>query len=306
MRNIMTRSPWNVGMMVFVAVAASCTAAARADESKIVKQIRWSEEKAAGRVTGGELVPPQPDEDPAEQLMVRRTADGPSILHVLTMDNPGVGPPVYMLKGQLRYEKVNGGYLELLNYFSDGGPYFTRTLSPSPGPMQALDGTSSWREFQLPFQLSKPDGSLGPPPKKLELNVALPKGGTVYLRDLKLVQMTDGAAIGAAWWSGRTAGMIGAIAGSLLGCLGALVGTLAGTGRARRAVICLLVAWIAASAVSLLVGTVALTLGQPYAVYYPLLILGLLGTVLPGGLLPTIRHRYRQRELRRMEALDVG
>src|ERR1700686_3786039 len=120
MRNVMNRSALRIGVVVVATVAAAFPAAAGADEWKIVKQIRWSEEKAAGRVTGGELVPPQGDEDPAEQLMVRRTAEGPTILHVLTLKDPDVHGPAYMLKGQVRYEDMSGGYLELLNYFQDG------------------------------------------------------------------------------------------------------------------------------------------------------------------------------------------
>ena len=57
---------------------------------------------------------------------------------------------------------------------------------------------------------------------------------------------------------------------------------------------------------SLVAGAIALTLGQPYAVYYPLLLGGTLLTALFGGIWPTIRQGYEQRELRRMAAMDAG
>src|SRR4030095_8473993 len=49
---------------------------------------------------------------------------------------------------------------------------------------------------------------------------------SVFLRNLKLVQSTsfDGAAMQTgAWWSDRTAGIVGGVGGALLGCLGALI-----------------------------------------------------------------------------------
>jgi len=56
----------------------------------------------------------------------------------------------------------------------------------------------------------------------------------------------------------------------------------------------------------LVAGLVALGLGQPYAVYYPLLLFGGILTVVCGGLLPVIRRRYAEIELRRMTAMDLG
>ena len=56
---------------------------------------------------------------------------------------------------------------------------------------------------------------------------------------------------------------------------------------------------------ALIFGVIALISSQPYAVYYPLLLGGLLAAVIPGVLLPTIRRRYEEHELRRMHAQDA-
>ena len=57
---------------------------------------------------------------------------------------------------------------------------------------------------------------------------------------------------------------------------------------------------------SLVAGVIALALGQPYAVYYPLLLGGIILTAVCGGIRPGLRHGYEQRELRRMAAMDAG
>jgi hypothetical protein len=302
----MNRSDWGIGVLVIVVVAVDCRAAASADEPKVVKQIRWAEEKAAGHLVAGEVID-EPGQIPAQQLAVRQSEDRSKSVHILTIDDPHVGPPAYVLRGRVRYEGVKkAGYLELLNYLPDGGPYFTRTLSPS-GPMQVLEGASKWREFQLPFDLAKPDGSYNGPPTKLELNVSLPGGATVYLSDLELAQLSGAADLSSgAWWSSRTAGIIGAVVGILLGCFGGLIGTLEGFGRARAVVMAALVVLFVAGVASLIGGIVAVALGQPYVVYSLLLGMGVLGTILPPLRLSGLRRRYQQLELRRMEALDAG
>ena len=52
-------------------------------------------------------------------------------------------------------------------------------------------------------------------------------------------------------------------------------------------------------------GLYAWLTSQPYAVYYPLLLCGLLAVLVPGALLVPLRRRYQQLELRRMRAMDA-
>jgi len=100
--------------------------------------------------------------------------------------------------------------------------------------------------------------------------------------------------------------LIGSIGGSVLGVFGGLMGTLIGCGKARRFVLAAMKAAVALGALLLIAGIVTVLAGQPYALYYPLLLLG--GICIPvfGCLYPVVRRRYQQDEFRRMQAMDAG
>ncbi len=108
-----------------------------------------------------------------------------------------------------------------------------------------------------------------------------------------------------AWWSSRTAGFIGGIAGVVVGLIGAAIGTLNSFGIARKVCLSLLVVMFVFGIVSLAIGVISLFFAQPYAVYYPLLLLGLLCSVLPAGLFRSVKQQYEQKELRKMHAMDA-
>jgi hypothetical protein len=168
--------------------------------------------------------------------------------------------------------------------FPDGSRYFSRTLATS-GPMAKLSGSSPPRPFSLPFHLEETT----PAPVRLELAVALSGSGRVTLSELRLESM-DTAAGG--WWADRTGGLVGAILGSALGVLGSLLGVLASLGRARGFVLGALHAMAALGIASLVAGGAALLLEQPYAVWYPLVLTGAVGTSVGLGLRGTVRKRY--------------
>ena len=107
-----------------------------------------------------------------------------------------------------------------------------------------------------------------------------------------------------AWWSERATIWIGAIGGPICGLLGGLLGSLGGMGKARRFVLTLTAVSAGLGVVSLIIGVVALVLGQPYAVYYPLLLFGGLSSIVCGGIFPVLRLSYQQRELWKMAAMD--
>ena len=113
------------------------------------------------------------------------------------------------------------------------------------------------------------------------------------------------SAAGETWWTDQDAGWIGGIGGSVIGLLGALIGVLGGLGKARRFVIAITTTLIGVGVLSLIVGLIAVTLGQPYAVYYPLLLGGIILTAVCGGNLPGLLRRYQQVELRKMAAMDA-
>jgi protein-S-isoprenylcysteine O-methyltransferase Ste14 len=91
-----------------------------------------------------------------------------------------------------------------------------------------------------------------------------------------------------------------------VGVLGGLIGILAGFGKAKKLALCLTMGLITLGVVSLLLGIVAMILSQPYAVYYPLLLIGVICAVLLGTGYRSIRKRYEERELRKMKALDIS
>lgn len=150
---------------------------------------RWDELRKQGRASGT-VLPPGPG-FPGHQLKVDNLKPTPSTVTVLTIDKPPIAGPRYVLRGQVRYDNVEGtSYLELWNYFPDGGQYFSRTLADQ-GPMMKLQGTSGWREFVLPF-----DATGAPPPTRLVMNVVLQGRGTVYLGPLRLSDEKGSVSVG--------------------------------------------------------------------------------------------------------------
>ncbi len=97
----------------------------------------------------------------------------------------------------------------------------------------------------------------------------------------------------------------GTVYGVVAGILRGLVGWLVPRGRARRFI---LSAWItlwAAGLALLIVGLLALLSGQPWGVWYGLLLPGAVGALVVGGNLLVILKRYRDVEQRRVAAADL-
>jgi hypothetical protein len=107
------------------------------------------------------------------------------------------------------------------------------------------------------------------------------------------------------WWNAKAASWVGAIAGSICGLLCGLIGLLTGLGKARRFVLVLTAAMTVFGAVCLIVGIVAVSLRQPYEVYYPLLLVGVILVAVCGSNIRSLRLRYEQIELRKMAAMDA-
>jgi hypothetical protein len=219
------------------------------------------------------------------------------IFPLTAVEEPAVGGEGYALIGEVRYSGVVGsGYLEMWSVFPDGSRYFSRTLA-TEGPLAAMTGTSDWRPFELPFYLQ---GS--PPPERLEINVVLPGAGEVTVGPLQVAPV--GAVSSTGWWSDRTAGLIGGIAGSLLGVLGATLGLLVSRRRARGFVVGTTIGFGIIGAGLLIAGAVAVATSQPYAVWYPLMLLGGLLTVFSFVLRVLASRAYTDAEMRRMRAMN--
>lgn len=102
-----------------------------------------------------------------------------------------------------------------------------------------------------------------------------------------------------AWIPGTTLGLFGALFGTLLGVLGS-------RGKAEGLIRGLFTGGLVAWGASALAGIAALLLGQPYGVWYGLLLPGVLGVVILLVLRPAMRRGYAEAEARRMHAQDLG
>lgn len=228
-----------------------------------------------------------------------------AVVPVLKDTKPGLSPVPYQVTGEVRYENVGTGFLEMWSHFPPTQPglpegsYFSRTLG-EVGPMQKLEGSSAWRSFILPFD---PTGASGPP-TRLELNIVLPDGGTVWLRNIRLLTTGNND------WSnpaiaGKTIGLIGGVAGATIGILSSLIGFClrkgSGSGAVTAAIITMVtmaiaggcaIIWISAQSHlwwALGVGLILLVIPVVYALRWR----------------KTARLAFAERELQRMQAADA-
>jgi peptidoglycan/LPS O-acetylase OafA/YrhL len=107
------------------------------------------------------------------------------------------------------------------------------------------------------------------------------------------------------WFDATYAWIPGTVLGCLCGLLGALAGVLAPRGAAKLPI---LAAWwtlLALGIGCLIAGGVAWTAGQPYAVWYGLGLAGLIVTIAMGCNSLVVVRRYREAELRKMQARDL-
>jgi len=275
--------------------------ATHAAETKL-RDLAWPELASSKLLRAGT---PTTDSTGQTFLKLDHQEAKPETVNVVTLDDPKVTTEVYAISGEVRYEGMVGdGYLEMWSHFGASDAYFSRTLGEN-GAMAKLTGNSEWRPFSLPFNAK---GSKSHP-TALDLNVHFAGKGTVYLRNVKLSQADALADLGAAkggWWSDQTAGLIGGACGAILGCLGSLMEWLAARGKAPRFVLTTVRVLIGLGIAATALGLFAVLQKQPYAVWFALLLLG----VLCLGILPFRLRRYADRfrdlELRRMSSMDVA
>ena len=86
----------------------------------------------------------------------------------------------------------------------------------------------------------------------------------------------------------------GTLPGVGVGILGAFIGVQASRGKLRWGAGRLMLAAGAVSVVFVVAGVVAAAAGQPYAVWYGLLLPGLIGSVVIGANLPVVLKRLRE------------
>ena len=227
---------------------------------------------------------------------------GGATQRLVVIDGPGIQKDLYVVRGRVRYEAVEGeGYLEMWSDFPEGS-FFTRTLA-GEGPLQKIAGSSDWRPFALYFDAS----STSAPPSRLTINLVLPGQGKVSLSAMTLAELErDEWPTMGSRATGTAAGWWGGLAGAALGICGGVLSWLGSRGRAKTLVLAGLKTMVALGVVALALGFLSLGRGLPYETYYPLLLIGAIAVVAPASALPSLRRRYEELELRRMQALDVS
>jgi hypothetical protein len=294
-------------MKTVLLISMCLCGATSALSGELLRDYDWKQLAEIGQLEGGIIT----EVDGKQAVKVINTNTTPLRVSVLKIEKPAITRNYYALEGQVKYEQVHGdAYLEMWSVFPPAktgdaeGRYFSRTMGES-GPMGKLTGTSDWRALQLPFNRTGASNS----PIRLELNIYLPGQGTVYVGPLKLVEYSGGFTAtkrnANAWWSDRTAGWIGGIGGTVFGCLAALLTWLAQSGRARSFVVFTSAALIGIGVLALISGLVALSIAQPYEVWFPLVLIGVLLVGILSYRLKQFIQQYSAIELRRMSSIDA-
>ena len=207
----------------------------------------------------------------------------------------------YVVRGKVQYRDVEGiAYIEMWNIMPDGNRFFSRTVE-NYGKARKIQGSSDWREFELPAFL-KP---LKPESVMLEINVVMPGKGTIELSELTISDLR----IPPWWFSNHAGGILGGVLGTIMGLYGAVTDCLCGflvpRGKGRRLIFGIMISWIIVGTMTLVAGLSALFLGQPYHAWYSLVLTGGITTILFPHSIPGIKKAYAQAELRKMQALDA-
>ena len=266
---------------LWAAAAASLLLATPLLSAPAVTELAWDRLVAEGRAhgtlvrRGGEA-----------WLAVETAAAG--TVNVLSLARPGTGPR-YAFRGEALADGVPGtAFVELWSVFPGGGRYFTRTLGE--GPMAPFRGTTPPRPLLVPFYGEAE-------PEALELNVVFDGPGRVLLGPLVLGPLEAPASAPelARWLNYGGAGL-----GVALGLLGALAGLGAARGsRTIRAIVT--VGFLVGPLVAVALGVFLVAEGLPVRSVLPLGV----AVVVPLALLPVVRARFTEAELRKMAARDA-
>ena len=250
----------------------------------------------------------------AEEPLTITAVPGEPLQLLIELPDPGISSSVYALRGMVRYADVQGnGFLQLDSHFGEAGTFFSKGLAAA-GPLGKISGSSDWRPFVLPFYANSGDQAEGasPLPEKLSLSLFLPGSGTVSIAEVGLYQYASGEdplrlamQTTGQWFSDRSAALLGGIGGSLIGLWGTLIGVLSSRGKARHFVLGSANALLVIGIASVVGGVMAIATAQPYTVYYPLLLIGIIVVAVCGKTRGSLSARYGQLELKRMQSMDA-
>jgi hypothetical protein len=237
-------------------------------------------------------------------LKIENTNDAPLVVSLLVISDALVIKKASFVYGEIKYENVKTPFrgqnlLKLLCRLPPPAPggdgKIVETVGTTGGRTGVIEDTSNWRPCLFKINRDSFEGL----PTQLELKLALWGNGTVYFRPIKLLSVPG------SWWSPQQIGLIGGIGGSVIGCFGVLLGLLASKGKARTFVLATMKIFIALGILLTIAGFVAVVSSQPYAVWYALLLPGVILTLVFSLTLPSIQRRYDELEIRRMTSIDA-
>ena len=109
------------------------------------------------------------------------------------------------------------------------------------------------------------------------------------------------------WFDENTFGalfgaIVGGGGGTLIGLWGGLAGTFASQGKGRSLVLGTAWAFVGLGVVLACAGLYALVAGQPFHIWFWPCQVGFIAALLVGCLIPVIRRRYNEAEVRRLQA----
>lgn len=171
---------------------------------KILTTFDWQKLKEKGQLLGGEVI----QMDGQTVLKIEETNTAPKQWTFLKITKPPIQARNYAITGEIKFENVEqDSLLATWSYFpplKEGAQqyqYYSYT-GESDGPMEKIRGTSDWRTFSLPLDRSTgnypPDAATpfdpkttAEPPTSIETQAFLPGGGTIYLKNVKLVEWNE-------------------------------------------------------------------------------------------------------------------
>lgn len=225
------------------------------------------------------------------------TEQTPISVPLFVYEDPGFEGETIYFTADIRGRNLDKpGYLEMLCTFPDGNTYFSRGLSES------LAGTGTWEKQGVPFYLKA-----GQRPIQITVGVRFEGRGDIELRNIKLSAASGDGMASLHFYQSIMPRLLGIIYGIWGAAIGIIGGTAIPKGRFKRLVLSLLVGMFV---FSVLIGTLGYLLqtqtpimSEAVRQYY---IAAGLGALLSAIFIPVTLNRYRQVELRKMEARDLA
>jgi hypothetical protein len=283
-------------------------------EQKVLRVYDWTEVKLQPQPSGSEVF----STNGVSVLKIENTNDAPLNITLLTITNASLIAKANSVSLEMKFEDVLPRPVVVLPSSGSRGRWFPRGTNYQPSSLiysvrilpeaaggdettnsqwYDLGGSSNWKHYGFGTSVAPWQRK----PESLEVILSLGKG-TVYLRPIKILRWVSNSGT---WWTPQQAGLIGGIGGSLIGCLGGLIGLLVSKGKARNFVLAAVKCFIVLGILLTIGGLVAVVSKQPYAVWYALLLPGVILILVFSLNLHSIQRRYDELEIRRMTSIDA-